>query len=287
MAMWMTTLLQIFVDALIERPQLSDLVRTAEEIDLPPPFAATVSGAMLMETRGRLALARGDRPKAARDLRAASEVYTALQFGPARTPWLSELALAVLGESPAEAEKLAARELERSRQTGLARCEGISLRVAGIVAGGARGIDLLRESLACLADTPSRLELARSQVELGAALRRLHRRADARELLTAGLDLAHRCGAERLMRRAEDELRAAGARPRRRTSTGADALTASERRVAMLAAEGRSNLEIAQELYVGLKTVEAHLSHAYAKLGLSGQGSRQRLGDALATGSER
>jgi DNA-binding CsgD family transcriptional regulator len=73
--------------------------------------------------------------------------------------------------------------------------------------------------------------------------------------------------------------------PRRPSWTGADALTASERRIARLAAEGRSNLEIAQELYVGLKTVEAHLSHAYSKLGLTGQGSRQRLADPLGAGS--
>ena len=61
----------------------------------------------------------------------------------------------------------------------------------------------------------------------------------------------------------------------------ADALTASEARVGRLAARGHSNAEIAQELYVSLKTVETHLSHAYAKLGLSGQGARKRLAEAL------
>jgi DNA-binding NarL/FixJ family response regulator len=52
-----------------------------------------------------------------------------------------------------------------------------------------------------------------------------------------------------------------------------------------LAADGATNPEIAQELYVTLKTVETHLSKAYGKLGLSGRGSRARLNRAL--GPER
>ena len=95
------------------------------------------------------------------------------------------------------------------------------------------------------------------------------------------MDLAYRCGAPRLVTRAEDELRASGAKPRRVALSGADALTASELRVGLLAARGRSNAEIAQELYVSLKTVETHLSHAYAKLGLSGQGARKKLAKTL------
>jgi DNA-binding CsgD family transcriptional regulator len=86
------------------------------------------------------------------------------------------------------------------------------------------------------------------------------------------------------VQRAGDELRAAGARPRRIARTGVDALTASERRAARLAAEGRSNAQVAQELFVSLKTVETHLSHAYAKLGLTGAGARRQLAAALETG---
>ena len=60
-----------------------------------------------------------------------------------------------------------------------------------------------------------------------------------------------------------------------RRSTGVESLTASERRVAELAAEGRTNKQIAQALYVTLKTVELHLSNAYRKLGIR---SRRELG---------
>lgn len=92
------------------------------------------------------------------------------------------------------------------------------------------------------------------------------------------LDLAARCGARRLAARAREELTATGARPRRDWRTGVDALTPSELRVVGLAAEGRSNREIAHELYVTLKTVEGHLSRAYTKLGIDG---RSQLAEAL------
>ena len=59
------------------------------------------------------------------------------------------------------------------------------------------------------------------------------------------------------------------------------ALTASELRAARLAAQGRSNAEVAQAVVVSLKTVETHLSHACAKLGLAGSGARRQLADML------
>ena len=93
----------------------------------------------------------------------------------------------------------------------------------------------------------------------------------AREPLALALELAARCGAWPLAAQARDELKAAGARPRRPWRTGVDALTPSELRVARLAADGRSNREIAGELYVTLKAIEGHLAHAYAKLGIDGR----------------
>ena len=147
--------------------------------------------------------------------------------------------------------------------------------------GGDEGIEHLRESIALLAPMTARLEHARSLVELGAALRRTGKRGDARRALEEGRELAHRCGADRLTARAAEELRASGVSPRRLADTGLEALTASERRVARMVAEGRTNPEVAQELFISLKTVETHLSNVYAKLGLSGHGSRRRLRAAL------
>jgi DNA-binding CsgD family transcriptional regulator len=130
-----------------------------------------------------------------------------------------------------------------------------------------------------LEGSPARLEHARALVNLGAGLRALGHREQARAPLSKGLELAHRCGAAALVDRARAELRAAGARPRRNTLTGPDALTPAELRTARLAADGRSNREIAQALFVSTKTVEAQLSQAYAKLSIA---RREQLGGALA-----
>jgi DNA-binding CsgD family transcriptional regulator len=97
--------------------------------------------------------------------------------------------------------------------------------------------------------------------------------------LREGLDLAHGCGASALAARARQELVTAGARPRRDALRGRDALTPSELRTAQLAADGRTNREIAQALFVSLRTVETHLTHTYQKLGIN---SRERLPGALA-----
>jgi DNA-binding CsgD family transcriptional regulator len=190
------------------------------------------------------------------------------------------LALALSRSDRPEVLRLAKEELELANASGLPRARGVALRAAGLLDGGSRGIELLRESLALLEATPSQLEQARTLVELGAALRRDQQRAAAREPLRVGLDLAHQCGAERLANRAEEELRATGARPRRRELSGVDVLTASERRVVRMAAEGMSNPQIAQSLFVTIKTVEMHLGHAYRKLDVA---SRAELEGVLET----
>jgi DNA-binding CsgD family transcriptional regulator len=130
-----------------------------------------------------------------------------------------------------------------------------------------------------LEGTPARLDLAKANAALGRALRHARMPADAREPLRRALELADACGAAGLAEDVRTELYAAGARPRTTALSGAGALTASERRVAALAAEGASNRDIAQALFVTPKTVEVHLSNAYRKLGIR---SRRELSAALA-----
>ena len=155
---------------------------------------------------------------------------------------------------------------------GAPRTVGISLRVLGLVEGGPAGEQRLRDAVGVLAESGARLEHARALVDLGAALRRANSRREARERLRAGIELAHRCGARALVERANDELAATGAHRRTILYTGLEALTASERRVAQLAAAGSSNKEIAQALFVTVKTVEMHLSRVYRKLEISSRG---------------
>ena len=115
------------------------------------------------------------------------------------------------------------------------------------------------------------LEEARTLIELGTTLRSIGG-PDARDCLQRGLELAERCRAATLAERARSELKAAGARPRRAALHGPGALTPSERRVADLAAAGSANRDIAQALFVTVRTVELHLTHVYAKLGIKTRG---------------
>jgi DNA-binding CsgD family transcriptional regulator len=189
---------------------------------------------------------------------------------------LAALAHGALGKTR-DAQWLADEDLEAALSFGAPRDIGIALRTKGLV-GAEPQIASLRESADVLEESESRLELARTLMELGSALRRVGRRGDARKPLRRGLEIASDCGGVLVADRARAELLATGARPRRVQLRGPDALTASERRVAVLAKEGLSNREIARELFLSTKTVEMHLSHAYRKLEIH---SRVQLGVAL------
>ena len=155
---------------------------------------------------------------------------------------------------------------------------GAALRGKALLADGPSRIEILRQSITELERSPSRLDHARAVVDLGVALRVAGQRTAATEVLRDGLERARRCGAVTLARHAHAELVTAGARPRRLQFSGVDALTASERRTASLAAEGKSNTEIAQALFVTKSTVEKHLTRAYNKLDIQ---SREQLAEAL------
>lgn len=135
-----------------------------------------------------------------------------------------------------------------------------------------RQVGPAEEAEALLRPTPLRLDHAEALVDLGMALRRAGRTVAARPVLREGLALAEELGARPIGARAAQELRAAGGRRvAQRASSGAEALTGSELRVATLAAKGHTNREIAAALVVTRKTVEGHLAAAYRKLGISGR----------------
>jgi DNA-binding CsgD family transcriptional regulator len=228
--------------------------------------------------RGRLRIELGRVQEGVADLRAM--LREPADTRPASEPVASTLALALhAGDGDAnEIQRLLDCELEAAREWGTPRGIGVALRASGLVEGGERGIELLEESVEVLRSSPARLELARSLTDLGAALRRANRRVDAREPLREAMEIAHRCGAPPIAEHAREELAATGARPRLVMLTGVESLTPSERRVATMAAEGLGNREIAQALFVSVKTVETHLGHAYGKLDIS---SRKQLPDAL------
>lgn len=265
---------------LLERGNLDQAAAVVEGVTLGPIIMghAAIAGPML-EARGRVRLARGQRAQAIADLRHCGQLADHVRLqNPNLLAWRSALALALAAEHPSEARELAQTELELVRRVGAPRAVGIALRVCGLLTGGKDGIDLLEQSVAVLEHNPMRLELAYSLTELGAALRRAGARTAARQPLRRALDLAARCGATPLAERARDEAVAAGARPRRPWTSGVHALTPSELRVARLAAQSLSNRDIAQALFITTKTVSDHLSSAYRKLNIH---TRDQLASAM------
>lgn len=263
-------------DTAIEAGDLDEAERVLNL--LPASREATVVPAVdIPAVRGRLRLAQGRAEEALVEFEACrtvieSELWGVHRFDNGMHHSRAGMALALLRlGNRLRARDVAAAEVRDARTFGGARALGIALRVAGLAQGDEAGMALLHESVAVLRTSPAVLQRAHSLAELGAALRRTGQRAAAREVLAEALDLAARCGARTLAARAREELVASGARPRREWRSGVDALTPSELRVARLAAEGRSNREIAQTLYVTLKTVEGHLARAYVKLDVAGR----------------
>jgi DNA-binding CsgD family transcriptional regulator len=260
------------IEVLIERGSIA-------EAPADPDAGDSIYAALHAYALARLACAERRHEEGAEALLRAGERLTRLgATSPSAAAWRSEAALALLALGrDAEAREHAAEELRLARELGTApRALGIALRAAGLAN---RDSDLLAEACAVLAPSPARLEHARALTDHGAALRRAGRRAEAREQLKGALDIATRLGATSLQERATTELKAAGGRPRKPFRTGREALTASELRVAELAAGGMTNRQIAQALFVTPRTVEGHLTQVYGKLGASG---RSGLADALA-----
>jgi DNA-binding CsgD family transcriptional regulator len=219
--------------------------------------------------RARVRLAQGRDDDALADALDVGRRYERVGLRRAVPPWRSLAAVLLAGKGERDrALALANEELELAERWDTPLARGLALRGLGLVKGD---LGLLRAAVEELEESPWRLELARGLVELGAALRRAGLRVDCREPLGRGMDIAQACGARALAEWARTELLASGARPRRLALTGAGSLTASERRVCELAAAGRTNRQIAQDLFVTTSTVETHLRHAYRKLGLRGR----------------
>ena len=259
--------------ALLERGELAEAARFSESMDLSSGMEIGGISPWPLEIRGYLSLARGDLQGGVKDLLEVGNQAEARGFrNPAFSAWRQQVApaLAALGNA-AEAEEVIEVADERARRFGAPHVIGTVMRARGLIEPRKRQIETLRKSVSCLEEYGPPHELARSLLELGAALRRHGHRAESRDPLRRALELGHRCGAGGTEARAREELGAAGARPRSVFRTGVDALTASELRVAKLAADGLSNVEIAQRLFVTRKTVEKHLSNAYMKLDISGR----------------
>jgi DNA-binding CsgD family transcriptional regulator/tetratricopeptide (TPR) repeat protein len=258
---------------LLERGQLDEAQQVIRERglegvlpDIPPMTSALLA-------RMQVRAAAGDHERALVDW----ELALARQRGrgPLGAGWLDDSARAAellrATGRPTEATTLTAEVLDVARRWNTPGAIGQALRACARIGAADDAVALLEDAVAHLERSPARAELARALADLGGALRRRGDRVRSREPLRAAVALGHECGADGLADAARQELAASGVRLRRIAISGADSLTASERRIAGMAAEGTSNAEIAQSLFVTVKTVEMHLTHAYRKLDINGR----------------
>ena len=175
-------------------------------------------------------------------------------------------ALVAIGETDLAREYLEAYE-QRARATGspwvlatAARCDGLLHLAAGDVDAGLRALE---RALGEHRRSPYRYQTTRTLLHYGAALRRVKRRREAREALGSALEVADAIGARLLAERAREELARVSGRP-----PGDGALTSTEQRIAALVAQGRTNKQVAAQLYLTARTVEGALTRIYAKLGV-------------------
>ncbi|MFD0900143.1 ATP-binding protein [Actinomadura sediminis] len=174
------------------------------------------------------------------------------------------------GSAAAALERLDAQ----ARATGAPWALGLAARSRALVSDGPAAEELYREAIERLATGRTPPHLARAHLVYGEWLRREGRRQDAREQLRTAHALLSDLGADGFASRAAGELRATGEHPRRRSAQPFDVLTAQELRIAGLVASGATSKEVAAQLFLSSRTIDAHLRNIYRKLGID---SRRRL----------
>ena len=177
------------LDVLVERGRHDDAQTLLDRVGWDGELGEYMPFNTLLVSRGRLRAAQHRPDDARADLRELEVREGRLEqaFNPAFLPWRSALVPVLLAEDEREeAERLAADELELARRFGAPRAHGAALRARASTAPAQERLALLEEAVAVLEPSGAKLEQARTLVELGAALRRANRRADARPFLKRG-----------------------------------------------------------------------------------------------------
>jgi ATP/maltotriose-dependent transcriptional regulator MalT len=228
---------------------------------------------------GRLEFALGNLEAAGGYLRELpGEMHSRGFHEPTYPGWGDSIeALIALGELDQGRTYLEQHE-ERARRVespwaiaGAIRCRGLLRAAEGDLAASCR---VFEEGLAELEGNPYPFERGRILLCLGVVRRQAQQKKAAREAIEDALAIFEELGARLWAEKARAELRRISGR-----QPASEGLTETERRVAELAAKGSSNREIAAELFMGVSTVEAHLSRIYRKLGIR---SRAALAGRLA-----
>ncbi len=256
-------------EALALEPELRELAKADELLSALPRMAA-----------GLVRATHGDHQQALLDYRAAARLLEPHATNPALGEWreLAAWSLGALGRR-AEAQVLAAEAVAQAREWGAPRTMGFALRTLGNLVAPAEGITHLREAMRLFESCEAGFYLARVRLDLGTLLvGSASTRAEGMELLQQALEQGREADLPPIVRRAARVLVQHGIRVAEPVDSPLSQLTSGERRVVELAATGRTNRRIAQELFVTVKAVEWHLSNAYRKLGIS---SRAQLPDVM------
>ncbi|WP_239134743.1 AAA family ATPase [Streptomyces sp. SID12488] len=253
--------------ALVETGRVDEAWQLADAFDLREAHDSWELNRFLY-ARGVVRAASGDPAGALGDFLECGRRQSARDvLSPVVTPWRAAAAQCqlTLGHHQ-EALALAEEELRLARVWNTPRLVGRSLRILGTATGGRHGLDLTDEAVRILRAAAVETELIPALIARGRQLTAAGERTRARKSLREAAERAELLGAVRLRTAADESLREGGARSTTTT------LTASERRIAELAVEGRTNTEIAELLHVARRTVETHLTSAYRKLGIRRRG---------------
>ncbi|MFD9221098.1 AAA family ATPase [Streptomyces sp. NPDC060064] len=251
---------------------------------VPDAFLHTLPGLHYARARGRWNLATGRYHAALGDFLACGEALE--EWGvdaPELVPWRLDAAETWLALGhPEKARSLAEQQLLRSPD----RARGTALRLIGATGEGRRGLQQLQEAVEILENGGDRLQLALALGELGRLCRLMDDVNRARMLVRKAWHVAKSCGAEPLCRQlipggTDPDFEAPRHEPVLPQNTAS--LTEAESRVAVLAAHGNTNREIAARLYVTVSTVEQHLTRIYRKLKVN---RRRELPTRLAGNSD-
>lgn len=274
-AAYVATATGVHADVLIDQDELGAAERVLQTLSEHSRDEGPLAPGLC--ARGRLRLLQGDTRAALADFLHAGAVFSALGVeNPSTGAWRmgAILALHRLGDDGRARAQLEALQAIAQR-TGTPTHGAQALRAEAALASGSAAVELLMRAAESLDGTQDVVALLHCRAELGGALRRTGERVEARATLTTALEQARRFRAWRIHRLVHEELKLAGARPRRLAFSGAESMTAGELRVARMAAQGMTNREIAEALFVTPRTVEQHLYNSYKKLGIR---SRAELG---------
>lgn len=218
--------------------------------------------------------ARADYPAVVRALAFLTEPWAAEWIGcPGFWPWADVYANAlVVSGRLDEADRFLRPHEKRAASAGHVSTLARLGYARGRWHGQTGDLESARASFTDAIDLISRLpfpyDQARAHFAFGQTLRRAGRRAEADAVLTSARDQFARLGATTYVRRCDRELAAGGVNAPRSTDAHSDVLTPQESAVAALVAQGRTNKEVAAELFLSVKTVQYHLTRTYAKLGV-------------------